>query len=67
MAGYHSHFLAADHSIGGHVLDFSLVSGQVEFQIFDTLQQHFPIDNSDYMQHDFAADELDHAIRKAES
>lgn len=67
VAGYHSHFLAADHSIGGHVLDFSLVSGQVEFQIFDTLQQHFPIDNSDYMQHDFAADELDHAIRKAES
>lgn len=28
VTGFHSHFLAADHSMGGHVLNFVLTKGQ---------------------------------------
>ena len=31
LTGYHFHFLTADHSAGGHVLDLQCATGQVEF------------------------------------
>ncbi|NVY96269.1 acetolactate decarboxylase [Lactobacillus sp. DCY120] len=67
VAGYHSHFLAADHSMGGHILDFELATGQVEVQVFDTLEQHFPITDADYMSHDFGEDEIGNSISTAEA
>lgn len=66
VAGFHSHFLAADHSMGGHVLDFVLTKGQVQVQIFDTFEQHLPIANHDFMQHDFSHDNIGADITTAE-
>lgn len=66
VAGFHSHFLAADHSMGGHVLDFTLQQGQVLWQPFATLQQHLPITDPAYMQHDFTQDRVTEAIDQAE-
>lgn len=66
VAGFHSHFLADDHSIGGHVLDFELTDGKVSYQIFDTLEQHFPVDNQAFMQHDFSKDDIAKDINHSE-
>ncbi|GKQ42361.1 alpha-acetolactate decarboxylase [Companilactobacillus sp. RD055328] len=66
VGGCHSHFLADDHSIGGHVLDFQLEHGKSEIQVFDTLEQHLPINNSEYMNHNFDNDSIGSAIDEAE-
>ncbi|WP_396022429.1 acetolactate decarboxylase [Bombilactobacillus folatiphilus] len=66
VAGFHSHFLAADHTLGGHILDFTLAKGQVSWQQFATLEQHLPVTDSAYMQHDFARDDVTSAIDQAE-
>ncbi|UQS83195.1 acetolactate decarboxylase [Bombilactobacillus thymidiniphilus] len=66
VAGFHSHFLADDLSIGGHVLDFTVEQAAVTVQIFDTLQQHLPVGDIDYMQHDFSADNVAQDISTAE-
>ncbi|RHW48751.1 acetolactate decarboxylase [Bombilactobacillus bombi] len=66
VAGYHSHFLAEDLTIGGHVLDFALTSGQVQVQVFDTLEQHLPIENQEFMQHDFTKDNISSDISQSE-
>ncbi|WP_420806352.1 acetolactate decarboxylase [Liquorilactobacillus capillatus] len=66
VAGFHNHFLAADHSIGGHVLDFKIASGKLSRQLFDTLEQHLPITNKEFMDHNFAKDNIADVISKAE-
>lgn len=66
VAGFHEHFLADDHSIGGHVLDAALEWGEIYTQVFDTLVQHLPVDNPDYRNHDFSRDNISEAITKAE-
>ena len=66
VGGYHSHFLADDHSIGGHVLDFKVKSAKLYLQIFDTLEQHLPVDNQEYMNYDFKDEDVDGSIETAE-
>ncbi|WP_057895768.1 acetolactate decarboxylase [Liquorilactobacillus oeni] len=66
VAGYHSHFLASDHSIGGHVLDFKIDQGTLSLQQFDTLEQHLPIDNEEFNAHDFSKDDIANTISQAE-
>ncbi|KRM92096.1 acetolactate decarboxylase [Liquorilactobacillus cacaonum] len=66
VAGFHNHFLADDHSIGGHVLDFKIKEGAVGIQVFDTLEQHLPITNTEFMEHDFSKDDVASAIAEAE-
>lgn len=66
VAGFHEHFLADDHSIGGHVLDAVLGEGEILTQVFDTLVQHLPVDNPDYRNHDFRHDNIAEAITNAE-
>ncbi|MDO4913138.1 MAG: acetolactate decarboxylase [Bifidobacteriaceae bacterium] len=66
VAGFHDHFLADDHSIGGHVLDATLKKGKICSQIFDTLVQHLPVDNPEYRNHDFSHENILEAIEKAE-
>lgn len=67
VGGYHDHFLDDDHTFGGHILGFGTVSGEVEFQQFDTLEQHLPTQNKDYMKHDFSNDNILEAIHQAEN
>lgn len=66
VAGFHEHFLSDDHSFGGHVLGFHLVKGEVTYQLFDTLEQHLPVNNKAYMAHDFSKDDILGSIHKAE-
>ncbi|GAJ26453.1 alpha-acetolactate decarboxylase [Liquorilactobacillus sucicola DSM 21376 = JCM 15457] len=66
VAGFHNHFLTNDHSMGGHVLDFKLASGELAIQTFDTLEQHLPVNNSEFMEHDFSQDNVADVISKAE-
>ncbi|MGR3742333.1 acetolactate decarboxylase [Companilactobacillus sp. DQM5] len=66
VGGCHSHFLADDHSIGGHVLDFELDNGTSELQVFDTFTQHLPITNETYMNHKFDNSQTAAAIDEAE-
>jgi len=66
VAGFHDHFLAADHSFGGHLLDFESVDGEVSVQPFATLEQHLPVDNQAYRQHDFGADDITGDVHRAE-
>ncbi|MFD1454107.1 acetolactate decarboxylase [Levilactobacillus lanxiensis] len=66
VAGFHKHFLAADHSFGGHLLDFESVTGEVAVQPFSTLAQHLPIADAAYRQHDFSGDDIVGDVRRAE-
>lgn len=66
VGGCHNHFLSDDHTFGGHLLDFHLDKGDVSYQLFDTLEQHLPIDNKAYMDHDFSKDNITDDIHNAE-
>jgi len=66
VAGFHSHFLSQDKDFGGHILDFTSVTGNVIFQQFDSLEQNLPIHSEHFMQHDFANDDILVAIHAAE-
>lgn len=67
VGGFHSHFLAADHAFGGHVLDFATFSGDVAFQQFDRLEQQLPTQNQAFMTHDFSHDAILDDIHHAEN
>ncbi|MDG6896445.1 hypothetical protein A6A19_00090 [Actinobacillus delphinicola] len=49
VSGNHVHFVADDKSIGGHLLDFELVKGEVMIQPFSTIETHFPLDYKEFM------------------
>lgn len=67
VGGFHHHFLADDHTFGGHVLGFGGASGRVELQQFDTLEQHLPVHNKDYMNYDFSDWDILSEIHDAEN
>ena len=66
VGGFHHHFMSDQHDFGGHVLEFGGASGPVEIQVFDTLEQHLPVQNQEYMEHDFNNDDILEAIHQAE-
>lgn len=67
VGGFHNHFIADDLSIGGHVLDFKITEGLLYKQVFDTLEQHLPVESQEFMDHDFAKDgDIGELISKAE-
>lgn len=66
VAGFHSHFLSEEKNFGGHILDFTTVTGNITYQQFNTLEQHLPTQSEHYMKHNFAEDDLLSAIHKAE-
>lgn len=66
VGGFHHHFISNDHQFGGHVLGFHLVKGDVSYQLFDTFEQHLPVSDKDYMQHDFSNDDIQGSIQKSE-
>ncbi|MBL3531316.1 acetolactate decarboxylase [Companilactobacillus zhachilii] len=63
---FHHHFLSDAHDFGGHVLGFGGVTGNVTLQQFDTLEQHLPVNNKDYMNYDFSDWDILGDIHKAE-
>lgn len=66
VGGFHYHFMSDAHDFGGHVLGFAVDQAEVTIQQFDTLEQHLPVSDNDYMQHDFADDEIDKSIEESE-
>lgn len=66
-AGFHLHYLNDDHSLGGHLLDFKVSEGTLTIQPFESVEQHFPLDNDEFMGHDFELGEMDSQIRHSES
>ncbi|UQS87339.1 acetolactate decarboxylase [Nicoliella spurrieriana] len=66
VGGFHSHFLADDLSQGGHILDFTGFSGDVELQVFDNLAQSLPVNDPEFKNHDFSKDDIEGAIKASE-
>lgn len=66
VGGFHHHFISDDHKFGGHVLGFHLVKGDVSYQLFDTFEQHLPVNDKQYMGHDFSDDHIQGDIHQSE-
>ncbi|WP_439425771.1 acetolactate decarboxylase [Oenococcus alcoholitolerans] len=66
VGGFHSHFLSDNKDFGGHVLNFELAEGELSLQVFDSLDQHLPIDNEDFMKHDFSTDNINSDLARSE-
>ncbi|MEY8435725.1 acetolactate decarboxylase [Streptococcus hyointestinalis] len=66
VAGYHLHFISADHTFGGHVMDFVISEGIVEVGAVDQLDQRFPVQDRKYLFAKFNMDELKDDIGKSE-
>jgi len=67
VGGFHHHFMSDAHDFGGHVLSFGGATGTVELQQFDTLEQHLPTQNKDYMNYDFSDWDILSEIHNAEN
>lgn len=65
-AGFHLHFISDDHQFGGHVLDFELSKGNVELMELAEFRQHFPIENTDYLENEIMLDDIAKDIEEAE-
>ncbi|RGI32035.1 MULTISPECIES: acetolactate decarboxylase [Enterococcaceae] len=67
VAGFHSHFLADNLSIGGHVLAAEIDHVIAYTQIFRSFLQSNPIDNSDFIHADLSdINKLDTVIKQVE-
>lgn len=66
VPGFHLHFLSDEKDFGGHVLDFSILEGNVKWQGISMLEQHFPVDNSSFMTGEIDDSQLREKIEKAE-
>lgn len=65
VAGYHSHFVDADHRHGGHTLDYRLVSGIVEIAIRSEL--HLSLQRTrEFLGADLDHENLDGKIQQTE-
>lgn len=65
-AGWHLHFLSDDHTFGGHLLSFVATDLDGSYEIFDGLEQHFPIDNMDFRSHENDLATLKASIEESE-
>lgn len=65
VAGYHEHFVTADRNGGGHVLDYQLERGRLQFGVITRLNLQLPHD-ADFLRTNLCPEDLDSAIRSAE-
>lgn len=65
VAGYHEHFVTDDRNGGGHVLDYQLDHGRLQFGVITRLNLQLPHD-ADFLRADLCPEDLDSAIRSAE-
>lgn len=65
VPGCHTHFIDAEFSKGGHVLDFTLESGFVEVCPGTNLELHLPL-TQDFGRADLSPDDLDSQIHQTE-
>jgi acetolactate decarboxylase len=65
VAGYHLHFLDADRTSGGHVLDFSLDAGQIAISTASELHLRLPTSGA-FLHADLAGEDVSAQIHHAE-
>ena len=65
VAGYHEHFITEQRQGGGHVIDYHLQQGSVQFGIISRLVVHFP-KGEDFRHANLTPAFLDRDIRSAE-
>ncbi|SCT47028.1 acetolactate decarboxylase [Staphylococcus aureus] len=65
-AGFHVHFANDDRNFGGHVLDFEVKDVKVEIQNIETFEQHFPIQDEDFINANIDYKDIADEIREAE-
>jgi len=65
VPGYHLHFISSDRSTGGHVLDYTLTSGQIEIDHTSSLHLELP-ETRDFSNANLAAGASADGILKAE-
>jgi acetolactate decarboxylase len=66
VAGPHFHFVDSTGSVGGHVLDISGATGELSIETYTGVTVHLPV-SADYLAADLELDDVDGAIRRAES
>lgn len=66
VGGFHLHFISDDHQFAGHLLDFTVMTGEVTAQVLPNLMLHLPTDNADFMKADIELSGLNDAINEAE-
>lgn len=66
-AGFHLHYLNDNKTMGGHLLDFTVSEGSLAIQPFASVEQHFPLEDQEFMQHNFELSKMDSEIRHSES
>lgn len=65
-AGYHLHYLNDAKKMGGHILGFEIDQAQVYLQPFATIEQHLPVDNQEFMEHQADLESMGQQIKSAE-
>jgi acetolactate decarboxylase len=65
VAGYHAHFLDADHARGGHALDYRLLRGTVEIGVCSDLHLSLP-QTPQFEAANLSDDDADGQIRRTE-
>lgn len=65
-AGWHLHFLSDDRQFEGHLLSFSAQTLSGDYEVFEQLDQHFPVNNREFRQSDVDLQSLREGIAKSE-
>ncbi|GAA6112948.1 MAG: acetolactate decarboxylase [Apilactobacillus sp.] len=66
VKGFHMHFIADDLSIGGHLSKFSGFNGHFGIQLFNDFKLRLPVQNNDFLNHNFSKDDIEGSINKTE-
>lgn len=66
-AGFHLHYLNDTKTLGGHLLDFTVKEAELTLQPFASVEQHFPLDNQEFMEKEFDLEKMNEEIQRSES
>lgn len=65
-SGWHLHFISADRKVAGHMLDFKADNLTGNYEIFDDLIQHFPVENPNFRNSNVNLESLEADISASE-
>lgn len=65
-AGWHLHFLSDDREFAGHLLEFTADQLTGDLQVFDSFEQHFPVDDQEFRDGEVDLETLRDGIAQSE-
>ena len=65
-ASWHLHFMSDDHQFEGHLLSFTATQMDGDYEVFDQLDQHFPVNNDEFRKSNVDLESLREGIAKSE-